>query len=105
MPPPPQNPGQGQGPKPKKEIKTFEFRIYALASGYTGELELLATTTEHFKDVFAPGGRPLSVAKHSAEEYVRNIGMFGFTIETPANLFNYYPPNRIAKIEYNEVDP
>lgn len=90
--------------KPKKEVKVVEFRIYTLASGYTGDLELLITVTQKYKDVHTDHGRAISLAKDCAEEYVRNIGMYGITVEDPQDTYNYYPPNRIAKIEYNEVD-
>jgi hypothetical protein len=90
--------------KPKKEIKKIEFRVYTLASGYTGDLELIATIVQKYKDIHTDHGRPISLAKDCAEEYVRNIGMYGITIEEPQDVYNYYPPNRIAKVEYNEVE-
>ncbi len=93
----------GSPVKPKRETKLIEFRIYTLASGYTGDLELLATVVQEYKDIHNCHGHILCLAKNSAEEYVRNIGLYGITIEDPADKFNYYPPNRIAKIEYNEV--
>jgi len=96
--------GQEQNRKPKKHIKTYEFKIYTLASGYTNDLELLATVAHNFQDVFVDGGRPVSIAKNCAEEYARNIGLFGVPIENPKNQFNYYPPNRIAKVEYSEME-
>lgn len=97
--------GQGQGPRRhKKDLKTVEFKIYRLASGYIGDLELLATTTQSFRDVFTDGGRPISIAKKCAEEYVRNIGLYGITIEDPEDTFNFYPPTQIAKIVYSIID-
>jgi len=103
------NSGGGNNPPnppkpPKKEVKIVEFRIYTLSSTYMGDLELLVTVTQKYKDVHTDHGRPISLAAACAEEYVRNIGMYGITVEDPQNTFNYYPPNRIAKIEYNEVE-
>ena len=90
--------------KPKREHKTFEIRVYLLLSSYSGELELLTTIPFRCKDLFTEHGRQLINAKNAIEEYVRNIGMFGITIEDPQDSFSYYPPQRIGKVEYSEVD-
>jgi hypothetical protein len=89
--------------KPQVEVKFIEFRIYTFSSGYMGDLELLATVVQEYKDVHNSHGHVLCLAKNNAEEYVRNIGLYGITVEDPAERYNYYPPNRIAKVEYNEV--
>jgi len=96
--------GGGGGGGKKREHKTYEVRVYLLMSSYSGELELLTTINYRCKDVFTDHGRAISLAKTTIEEYVRNIGMFGITIEDPEDAFSYYPPQRIGKVEYNVVD-
>ena len=73
-------------------------------SSYSGELELLTTIEYRCKDLFTEHGRALALAKTTIEEYVRNIGMFGITVEDPEDTFSYYPPQRIGKVEYDLVD-
>lgn len=85
-----------------KEHKTYEVRVYLLVSSYSEELELLTIILRQCHDVTARG-RVVSLAKTTIEEYVRNIGLFGITIEDPKNTFSYYPPHRIGKVEYSEV--
>ncbi len=105
MPPPKGNDqGRGHPNRPKKDLKTFEFKVYRLASGYTGDFELIATIEQKFKNVTSDGGRPITIARHRAEEFARNIGIFGITVETPEGFFNYYPPSQIAKVEYSITD-
>lgn len=99
MPPPTTPPGQK-----KRQYKTFEVRVYKLVSTYSDDLELLTTLYHRCKDVFTDYGRPLASAKVSIEEFVRNIGLFGITVEDPATLWSFYPPHQIGKIEYEEVD-
>ena len=89
---------------PKKRARTYEFRIYTIVSIYAGDLELLATIRNKFKDIYTNQGRIISQSKTTAEEFARNIGMFGITLECPENTFTYYPPHRISKVEYNEVE-
>lgn len=98
----PKNPSR----KRKKEFKTTEFRIYTLSLAYSGELELLTTIVMELKDVFdhGRGNRPIALAAKTAEEFVRNIGLYGITVEDPEGTFNYYPPSRIGKVEYRELD-
>ena len=105
------NQGQGQGkppvvpPKKKRDHKTFEIRVYIWSNaGYSGDTELITTIDFRCKDVFEERGRPISIAIKTVEEYVRNIGLFGITVEDPAGLFSYYPPTRIAKVEYEYKD-
>ncbi len=84
-----------------KKYKIYEFRIYTLASGYTGDLELLASLFKCFEKNFT--SNPAS-PQEQAEECARNIGLFGVTIENPKYSFSFYPPSRIAKVEFNEVE-
>ena len=86
-----------------REYKTFEVRVYLLMSSYSGELELLTTIIHRCKDVFTEDKKPVNLARASIEEYVRNIGLFGITVEDPEGSFSFYPPQRIGKIEYNDV--
>lgn len=90
--------------KPKKEAKTYELRIYTTTSVYAGDLELLATIRADYKDITAERGRIISQAKGDADEFAKNVGLFGITIENPKDTFSFYPPHRIFKVEYNEVD-
>ena len=87
-----------------KDTKIYEFRVYTTTSVYAGDVELLVTLTSKFKDIIGPGGRVISQARGNADEYARNIGMFGLTVEDPEDTFVYYAPHRIFKVEYNEVD-
>jgi hypothetical protein len=91
-------------PKPpkRKDIKIYEFRIYSLSNNYSGEFELLVTTTQRFKDVIEYTGRHVSDAHIQADEYVRSIGSHGLTVEDPKGTFNFYPSHRIAKIIYGK---
>ena len=94
----------GLSKRPKKEVKTYEFRIYTTTSVYAGDLELLATIRSDYKDITTEHGRIISKAKGDADEFAKNVGLFGITIEDPKDTFSFYPPQRIFKIEYNEVD-
>ena len=106
--PSPNNPPKGPPITPpgkaKKQHKTFEIKVYLLISSYSGDLELLTTIYHRAKDVFTDSGKPINIAAASIEEYVRNIGLFGITVEDPKDFWSYYPPSRIGKIEYTEVD-
>lgn len=86
------------------DIVTYEIRVYSSTSSYSSDYELIATIRRDYRDIILDGGRIISLAKNEIEEYVRNIGMFGISIENPEDSFTYYPPNRIAKIEFGEVD-
>lgn len=91
--------------KPPRGHKTYEIRVFIWTSaGYSGDTELIATIDFRAKDVWEEHGRPLSIAIKTVEEYVRNIGLFGISVEDPAGLFTFYPPTRIAKIEYDYID-
>jgi hypothetical protein len=90
-------------PKVRRDVKVYEFRVFNYTSAYGGDSEVLVTTTVKFKDVWTEHGRPISIAKQGAEEYVRNVGLYGITIEEPNDVFNFYPPGRISKIEYQRV--
>jgi hypothetical protein len=97
--PPPQPP-----PKPRKGIKVFEFKVYAVTNEYSGELTLIADITQKFRDVTADGGRIVSIAQASAEEFVRNIGMFGVSVQIADGSWSYYPPIRIGRVDYTKVN-
>lgn len=86
----------------RKNIKIYEFRIYSLSNDYSEEYQLLVSTTQRFKDVIEFTGRSVSEARIQAEEYVRNIGTYGITVEDPEGTFNFYPAHRIAKIIYGK---
>ena len=72
----------------------YAFRVYTFTSAYSENLELLVTITSAFKS---------HDTKKDANEYARNIGVLGISIENPTGSFTYYPPTRIAKVEYNII--
>src|SRR4051812_37945500 len=88
--PPPPPPQKHQKPPKRKDIKVYEFKIYTLSNGYSGDYELLVTTTQQFKDIIEISGRTANAARLQAEEYVRSIGTYGITVEDPEGTFNFY---------------
>ena len=87
-----------------KKYKEYEIRVYVSSNSYSDESNLLTTINVKGRDIIAEGNRMISSARNSLEEQVRNIGLFGITVEDPKDTFAFYPPHRILKVEYNEMD-
>jgi len=102
--PAPKGPPSPPPGKSKRQYKTFEIKVYLVSSSYSDDLILLTTIYQRFKNIFTDSGRPINLASASVEEYVRNIGLFGIIVEDPQGFWSFYPPSRIGKIEYTEVD-
>lgn len=103
---PPQNSSTTTSPPPHCCIvitRTYEFKVYTLVSEYTQDYELLTTICETFKDKYINCHLKSPSAKEQADDFARNIGLLGITVENPHKFFTYYPPSHIAKVEYIET--
>ena len=83
--------------------KDYEISVYIFSSSYSSDCELLTVISVKVKNILDKYNRVVSSAKHTVEEQVRNIGLFGITVENPEGIFTFYPPHRIFKVEYNEL--
>lgn len=91
----------GKGHGGDGRFVTYEFQIYVNTLDYGGDLMLVATIDQTFKN--DGGGTGGDDTEPQAEEFVRNIGMFGVTVEDMPGHWVYYPPVRIAKIDFYVV--